>query len=62
MKYKLFRREFQTWKNEINLLPTIKVVINNMIYYEKNFSIEFHFLIFHSRLLWLKEGVSNGTK
>lgn len=56
MTYKLFRRDFQIWKNEINVLPTIKVVINNAVYCENNFSIEFHFLTLHARLLFL-EGV-----
>lgn len=55
MKYKLFRCDFETWKNELYILPTIKVVINNMIYCEKNLSIEFHFITLHARLLFFRE-------
>lgn len=62
MKYKLFRKDFEIWRDEIFFLPTVKIVINNMIYAEQNFSIEFHFLVFHARLLFFKkeEGEING--
>lgn len=55
MKYKLFRKDFNIWKNEIYFLPTIKTFINNMLYVEENFSIEFHFLVFHVRLLFFNQ-------
>lgn len=55
MKYKLFRKDFEVYKNIIHLLPTIKLVVNDLVYIKKNFSIEFHFLVFHARLLFMKE-------
>lgn len=55
MKYKLYKKDFEIYKNDIHWLPTIRTVIDNMIYIEKNFSIEFHWLVFHSRLLFIKE-------
>lgn len=55
MKYKLFRKDFEIYKNDIHLLPTIRVVVNDYMYIKKNFSIEFHFLTLHSRLLFMKE-------
>lgn len=54
MKYKLERKDFAVYKNDIYLLPTIKVMINNLVYTQENFSIEFHFLILHGRLLFIK--------
>lgn len=56
MKYKLKSKDFVMYKNEVHLLPTIRIFIDNMIYAEKNISIEFHFLILHSRLLFMKAG------
>ena len=55
MKYKFYRRDVEMYKNDICILPTIRVFINNMIYTEKNFSIEFHCFTLHARLLWLRE-------
>lgn len=49
---KLYKKNFKIWQNEIFLLPTFKIVINNPIYVFKNLSVEFHFLIFHARLMW----------
>lgn len=54
-KYTLCRKDFEIYKNDIHLLPTIRTVINDRMYTEKNFSIEFHFLVFHARLLFVKE-------
>lgn len=56
---KLFRKDFQIWKNEIYLLPTIKVCINNPVYAKRNLSLEVHFLVFNARLLWLEDNVKN---
>ena len=55
MKYKLFRKDFEIYKNDIHWLPTIRTVVNDMMYIKKNFSIEFHFLMLHTRLLFIKE-------
>lgn len=61
--YRLERKDFCIFKNEIMIIPTIRIFIDNMVYKEKNFSIEFHFLIIHTRLLFVKQGqvtYSNG--
>lgn len=62
--YWLKRKDFCIFKNEIVIIPTIRIFIDNMVYKEKNFSIEFHFLIIHARLLFYKTRIqvtySNG--
>lgn len=55
MKYKLFRKDFEIWKDDISLLPNIRLYLNDPYIIVKNWSIEFHFLVFHSRLLFIKE-------
>ena len=55
MKYKLYRRDFEIWKKDIMLFPTIRIFIDNHCYVDENFSIEFHFLCIHARLLFMKE-------
>lgn len=55
MKYKLDRLDMELDENVIYLLPTSMITVNNPIYINKNFSIEFHFLIFHARFLFIKE-------
>ena len=55
MKYYLYRKDFEISKNEIHILPTIRIYINNMLYNDKNFSIEFYFLVFHARLLFMNK-------
>lgn len=57
MNYKLYKTDFEIYKNDICIFPTIRLFINNMIYVDKNFSIEFHFLVFHSRLLFIKNRI-----
>ena len=52
---KLYKHEAVTWKNQIFIIPTIALGINTPIYIERNFSIEFHWLIFNARLLWIEE-------
>lgn len=52
---KLNRKDFQVWKDHIYILPSIEVVINDMIYTQKNVSITFHWLVFHARLLFMNE-------
>lgn len=54
---KLFRKDFVMWKNEIYILPSIEIRINNMEYTEKNCSICFHWMVFHARLLFLESEV-----
>jgi hypothetical protein len=49
---KLTRKDFSVWNNDIYIIPTFRVFINNRIYVSRNFSIEFHWLVFHARLLF----------
>lgn len=55
MNYYLYKKDFQIYKNDFYILPTAKIFVNNPMYIEKNFAIEFHFLIFHARLLFEKK-------
>ena len=54
MKYRFFRKDFDVWKTDIYLLPTVRLFLNNEIYWDKNFTIEFHFLVFHLKIMWKK--------
>lgn len=49
---KLTRKDFCIFKNDICIIPTFRIFINNQIYISRNFSIEFHWLVFHTRLLF----------
>lgn len=55
MKYKLYRKDFEMWLDRITFLPTIELLIDSPQYDAKNFSIVFHFLVWHGRLLFFKE-------
>lgn len=55
MKYKLARKDFQMYKNDIYILPTFRLYLDNHMYIDKNFSVEFHFIVFHIRLLFMNE-------
>lgn len=55
MKYKLYRKDFQMCKNDFYILPSIRLFIDNHMYIDKNFSVEFHFIVFHIRLLFMNE-------
>ncbi|MBQ8279733.1 MAG: hypothetical protein IJZ23_07825 [Roseburia sp.] len=55
MKYKLDRRDFEMWLDRITFLPTVELLINEPHLDVKNFSIVFHFLIWHGRLRFCKE-------
>ena len=58
-KYSLYRKQFEISNDSIILLPTIVVKVNDWIYTLKNFAIEFHFLCFHARLVWM---IDDGLK
>lgn len=53
--YRLERKRFCISKTQIAVIPTIWIAIDNMAYTDKNFSIEFHFLIIHAGLLFIKQ-------
>jgi hypothetical protein len=55
MRYELSNKKIMISQNDFYLLPTIRFFINSLIYLDKNFSIEFHFLSFHIRLLFVKK-------
>ncbi len=55
---KLYRKEFNIYRNWITLIPTVEIQINSLFYVNRNISISFHWLVFHARLLWLKERCS----
>ena len=54
MKYKVYKKDIEIWKKDIYFLPTIRLFINNMMYWDDNFTIEFHFLVFHAKVMWKK--------
>lgn len=47
------------WKNKtwIVIIPTIIITIDNLLYTERNISLEFHWMIFHVRFMWMKGAV-----
>jgi hypothetical protein len=52
---KLYRKDFRIYTDLIYILPAVVLVFNDPIYVGRNFAIEFRWLAFHARLLWLKE-------
>ena len=48
----LTRKDFRIYKKTCYLLPTVIIYVNEPIFMYNNFSIEFHWLIFHGRLLY----------
>ena len=54
MKYKVYKKDIEIWKDDFFLLPTIRIAKNNLSYFEDNVSIEYHFLVFHARVVWKK--------
>ena len=51
---KLYRRDFRVFKDYIVILPTIILALNDPIYSKRNIAIEFRWLVFHARLLWMR--------
>ena len=52
MKYHLYRKYVEIYYDDIFLLPTIRIVKDNLMYSRQNISIQFHFLMFHFGMLW----------
>lgn len=52
MNYYLDRAEFQIYEKDFYIFPTIRLLINNLVYVKKNIAVEFHWLVFHARLLF----------
>ena len=53
MNYYLDAAKFQIYEKDFYILPTIRVLVDNLVYVKKNIAIEFHWLVFHGRLLFL---------
>ena len=51
---KLIRKDFRVFKDYIFILPAIALDFNNQIYAQTSFAIEFRWLVFHARLVWLR--------
>lgn len=51
---RLRRVDKEIYKKVIHILPTIVVAYNSMEYMCKNVIVEFHFLVFHARLVFLE--------
>lgn len=61
MKYKLYRKDFEKFKDWIAVLPYITIRINNPEWYVKNFQISFGWIVWHGRIFWLaKENEHDG--
>lgn len=52
---RLYRKDFYIFKDFIFILPTIILTFNVPIYIERNFAIEFRWLVFHARIMWMAE-------
>lgn len=52
--YKFYRKDFFISRNYIHLLPTIVIQTNNLMWVEENIAIQFHWLCFNGRLMWMK--------
>lgn len=50
-------KKFEIYKNDFYLLPTIRFYLNNLVYASENFSLEFHFLTLHFKLLFIKRDI-----
>lgn len=48
----LARKEFRIYKKMWCILPTVLIFVDDPIWMYNNFSIEFHWMAFHGRLLY----------
>lgn len=53
MKFKKF--EFACYINSWFLIPTIRFIFNDFLYYPCNFAIQVHFLCWGMRWFWLEK-------
>ena len=53
---KLYRKDFNVFRDLITIIPTIEIQIDQMQYTRHNVQIAFHWLVFHARLLFMEEG------
>lgn len=52
---RLYKKEFKIIKDYISIVPTIVLKPNEPYFLDRYFEIEFHWLVFHARMLWKKE-------
>lgn len=52
---RLYKKKFKIFKDYISIVPTIILRPNEPYFLERNFAIEFHWLVFHARMLWKEE-------
>ena len=48
-----FKKRFAVYRDNIYLLPTVQIKVNERMYIARNLAVEFHFIVFHVRLMWL---------
>lgn len=53
---KFYRTDFYKDKSRFVIIPTIIIVVNNMLYVKRNIAVEFHWTIFHARIMWIEGG------
>lgn len=53
---KLHEFDFRIFTDLIYILPAIVLSFNDPYIMKRNFTIEFRWLLFHARLLWIAEG------
>ena len=50
-----FKKSIAVYRDNIYLLPTVQIKVNEQMYMTRNLAVEFHFAVFHARLMWLWE-------
>ncbi len=55
-----FKKSFAVYRDNIYLLPTVQIKVNEQMYMTRNLAVEFHFIVFHARLMWLWERRNDG--
>lgn len=56
---RLTRVDFEVYRNWIFILPSIVLQMNNALISDKNVELSVHWLVFHTRLLWIEESEEN---
>lgn len=61
MGYKFDRFDFMVSSFPFCILPSVKVIVNDLILCQKNISVVSEWLCFHFRWRWLKEQMIGGA-
>lgn len=51
---KFYRKDFYIAKDWITIIPTVEILIDNMMYVKPNIAITINWLVFHVRFLWME--------